>query len=109
MDHLLLHHIINLINTAGTFPATKIFNVDAAKTSGFGTFAAITFNDRFKIRFDHTYTDAVNAQTGVELPGGRRNKVSYTAIWTPIDDLTLSATTISFSSSSTFRVSDSAT
>ncbi|WP_424630024.1 TonB-dependent receptor plug domain-containing protein [Bradyrhizobium sp. SYSU BS000235] len=90
--------ITNLINTAGTFPAQKYFNVQAAKTSGFETFAAITFNERFKIRFDHTYTDAVDTQTGLELTRRPRNKMSYTAIWTPIDDLTLSATAISFSS-----------
>ena len=90
--------ITNLINTAGTFPNTRYFNVQAAKTSGFETFAAITFNDRFKVRFDHTYTDAVDATTGIELTRRPRHKMSYSAIWTPIDDLTLTATAITFSS-----------
>lgn len=73
-------------------------NIAAAKTSGFETFASITFDQRFKVRFDHTYTDAINALSRVELTRRPRNKMSYTAVWIPIDDLTLSATLISFSS-----------
>lgn len=90
--------ITNLILSDPTDPFFRNQNIGSAKTSGFETFAAITFNDRFKIRFDHTYTDAVNAQTGLELTRRPRNKMSYTAIWTPIDDLTVSATAITFSS-----------
>lgn len=90
--------ITNLIVADPTDPFFKNQNIGSAKTSGFESFVAVTFNDRFKVRFDHTYTDAVDASTGLELVRRPRNKMSYTAIWTPIDDLTLSATAISFSS-----------
>lgn len=80
-------------------PATfyKYGNIDSAKTSGFETFAAITFNERFKLRFDHTYTEAIDTKTGLDLLRRPRHKMSYTAIWTPLDDLTLSATVLSLS------------
>lgn len=91
------NEITNLIVGDPTDPFFTNRNIRAAKISGFETFAAITFNDRFKVRFDHTYTDAIDLTRNVELERRPRNKISYSAIWTPTDDLTLTATAISFS------------
>lgn len=86
--------ITNLIVTTGNYPAISYANVKAAKTSGFETFAAITFNERFSVRFDHTYTDAIDADTGLKLNRRPTNKMSYAFIWKPVDELTLSTTLI---------------
>lgn len=83
--------IENLINFG---PFFVLENINRARTDGFETFVAITFNERFSVRFDHTITHAIDVRTGLELLRRPENKASVTAIWKPIDDLTLSATAI---------------
>lgn len=83
--------IENLINFG---PFFVLQNIDRARIDGFETFVAITFNERFSVRFDHTTTHAVDTRTNLELLRRPENKGSVTAIWKPIDDLTLSATAI---------------
>lgn len=83
--------IDNLINFG---PAFVLENIQKARTSGFETFAAVAFTERFSVRFDHTTTRAIDTATNLELVRRPYNKASVTSIWTPIDPLTLSATVV---------------
>jgi len=85
--------VTNLIRTTAIYPYPYA-NVRDAKTEGFETFASVAFNDRFSVRFDHTYTRVAAYDDGVYRQLTRRpeNKMSLAVIWKPIDDLTLSAT-----------------
>ena len=91
--------IDNLINFG---PGFVLENIQKARTSGFETFAAVAFTERFSVRFDHTYTKAIDATTNLELLRRPQNKASVSTIWTPVDPLTLSATVIATSDSADF-------
>ena len=82
----------NLINND---PFTyQYFNIDRARTSGFESFVSLAIDKRFSVRFDHTYTEAIDETTGLYLRRRPRHKASVSSIWNPTDDLNLSATVI---------------
>lgn len=84
--------ITNLIAANATF--TSLVNVGAATTEGVETFLALTVTERFKVRADYTYTDAVDDTTGLELLRRPKHKASLNLVWIPIDRLTISATAL---------------
>jgi vitamin B12 transporter len=85
--------ITNLIDA--TF--TTYINVGHAETQGVESFAEWTLGDRLDLRADYTYTRAVDEATGLELQRRPYDKGSLTALWTPIDPLTLSGTLVAVS------------
>jgi len=89
------NNITDLINSNNTF--TSLINIDNAITEGTESFIAFSIIDRLKVRADYTFTRAVNTDTGVELQRRPKEKTSVTAIWNPIDPLTLSATVLRLS------------
>ncbi len=90
--------ITNLIvNVFGPTSATYM-NVAQATTHGIEAFATATLTEQFKIRGDYTYTHAIDDTTGLELLRRPTDKESLTAIWTPVDRLTLSTTVLYVSS-----------
>ena len=84
--------ITNLIAANASF--TSLENVCAATTEGVETFVSVTVTERFKVRGDYTYTDAVDDTTGLELIRRPKHKASVSAIWLPTDRLSISATTL---------------
>jgi len=84
--------ITNLIAPNATF--TSLENVGAATTEGVEIFLAVSLTERFKVRADYTYTDAVDDTTGLELLRRPRHKASLNVVWIPIDRLTISATAL---------------
>ena len=84
--------ITNLIAANASF--TSLENVGAATTEGVETFAAVTVTERFKVRADYTYTDAVDDTTGLQLIRRPKHKASLNLLWLPIDRLTISATAL---------------
>jgi vitamin B12 transporter len=82
--------IKNLINANATF--TSLENVGKATTQGVEAFVFVAVTDRFKLRGDYTYTDAVDDTTGLELLRRPKHKASLTASWLPTDRLSFSAT-----------------
>ena len=84
--------ITNLIAANASF--TSLENVGAATTKGVETFVSLAVTERFKVRADYTYTDAVDDTTGLELLRRPKHKASLNVIWIPIDRLTISATAL---------------
>jgi vitamin B12 transporter len=84
------NNITNLINANASF--TSLENVGEATTEGVETFFSVAVTERFKVRGDYTYTDAIDDTTGLELLRRPKHKASLTAIWLPTDRLSLSAT-----------------
>jgi len=84
--------ITNLINFNATF--TSYANVGLATTEGTESFVAAKLTDRISLRADYSFTRAIDAATGQQLLRRPKEKWSATAIWTPIDPLTLSATVL---------------
>ncbi len=84
------NNITDLINANSTF--TTSINIDNAITEGTESFITASIIDRVKLRADYTVTRAVDANTGLELLRRPKEKFSITAIYNPIDPLTLSAT-----------------
>ena len=86
--------ITNLI--VGTFdPVTFISsfaNVGQATTQGVEAFAAGIVNPRLRLRADYTYTEARDDTTGLALLRRPVNKASLSAIWYPIDKMTVTTT-----------------
>ena len=86
--------ITNLI--VGTFdPVTFISsfaNVGQATTQGVEAFAAGIVNPRLRLRADYTYTEARDDTTGLALLRRPVNKASLSAIWSPIDNMTVTTT-----------------
>ncbi|MGJ4948133.1 TonB-dependent receptor plug domain-containing protein [Bradyrhizobium sp. HKCCYLS20291] len=87
--------ITNLINFNDTF--TSYANVGLATTEGTESFVAAKLTDRLSLRADYTFTRAVDAATGLQLLRRPKEKWSATAVWTPLDALTLSATVLRIS------------
>jgi vitamin B12 transporter len=90
--------ITNLITSAldpvrGAPNRTNI-NIGKAETSGVEAFVMVKPVDWLWFRADYTYTDAFDRTTNLQLLRRPRNKASFTAAWTPIDPLTLSATVL---------------
>ena len=84
--------ITNLIAANPSF--TSLVNVGAATTEGVETFVSLAVTERFKLRADYTYTDAVDDTSGLELLRRPKHRASLNLVWLPIDRLTLSATTL---------------
>ncbi|WP_257170339.1 TonB-dependent receptor domain-containing protein [Bradyrhizobium sp. SRS-191] len=82
--------ITNLINFNTTF--TSYANVGLATTEGTESFVAADLTDRISLRADYTFTRAIDAATGQQLLRRPKEKWSATAVWRPLDALTLSAT-----------------
>ena len=86
--------ITNLI--VGTFdPVTFISsfaNVGQATTQGVEAFAAGIVNPRLRLRADYTYTEARDDTTGLALLRRPVNKASLSAIWYPIEKMTVTTT-----------------
>ena len=90
--------ITDLINGGVLNGVFTNVNIDRAETEGVEAFAAVNVTERLKLRADYTYTKAIDAITGEELKRRPRHKTSLTAVWTPTDRLTLSATLLNVSS-----------
>jgi vitamin B12 transporter len=84
--------ITDLIDFNSTF--TMNINIDQATTEGTENFVQADITDRIRVRADYTFTRAVDAATGIQLLRRPKEKWSTTAIWIPIDPLTLSATVL---------------
>ena len=82
--------ITDLINSNVTF--TSYANVGLATTEGTESFVTAHLTDRLSLRADYTFTRAVDATTGLQLLRRPKEKWSATAVWTPLDPLTVSAT-----------------
>ena len=82
--------ITDLINSNATF--TSYANVGLATTEGTESFVTAQLTDRLSLRADYTFTRAVDATTGLQLLRRPKEKWSATAVWTPLDPLTVSAT-----------------
>jgi vitamin B12 transporter len=89
------NNITDLINSNATF--TSLINIDNAITEGTESFVTFNVIDRVKVRADYTVTRAVDTDTGLQLLRRPKEKTSVTAIWDPIDPLTLSATVLRLS------------
>jgi vitamin B12 transporter len=83
------NNITNLIDTNATF--TSYANIGLATTYGNESFVSWKVYDRLTLRFDYTYTTAKDDLTGLDLLRRPKNKETYTAIWKPLDQLSLSA------------------
>lgn len=88
------HNDIENLITANAAGTTNV-NINKAKTSGVESFVAVTVTERLTLRADYTYTDAFDETTDQQLLRRPRNKGSVSAVWTPVDPLTLSATLVS--------------
>lgn len=84
--------ITNLIASNATF--TSNINIGKAITEGNESFISAVVTDRILLRADYTYTRAVDATTGLELLRRPKDKWSLSAIWKPIDPLTVTATVL---------------
>jgi vitamin B12 transporter len=84
--------ISNLINANATF--TSLENVGQATPQGVETFVSVAVTDRFTVRGDYTFTDAIDDTTGLELLRRPKHKASLNLIWLPTDRLTISATAL---------------
>ena len=82
--------ITNLIAANATF--TSLENIGEATTEGVEAFVSVAVTDRFKVRGDYTYTDAIDDTTGLELLRRPKHKASLNLTWLPTDRLSFSAT-----------------
>jgi vitamin B12 transporter len=77
----------------GSFLGQNI-NIGHAITEGTENFVTFNVIDRVKVRSDYTFTRTVDTDTGLQLLRRPKEKFSVTALWNPIDPLTLSATVL---------------
>jgi vitamin B12 transporter len=90
----------NLITTQFN-PTTFTFiykNIGSAETHGVEAFAAATLSDQWKVRADYTWTATQDKTTGLGLLRRPAHKTSVSAIWTPLDGLSLTGTVLYVSS-----------
>jgi outer membrane cobalamin receptor len=73
---------------------STLINVDEATTEGVEAFISFIVSEQLRLRADYTYTNAVDARTDQQLLRRPRNKASVSAIFTPIERLTLSTTAL---------------
>jgi len=85
------NNIRNLI-VSGPAPKFQLMNVGRARTDGVESFIAWKALDTLTLRADYTYTDALDAATGVALLRRPRHKASVGGDWQATDDLSLNAT-----------------
>lgn len=86
------NNITNLIAPNATF--TTNINIAEARTSGFEAFASLVVTEQLKLRWDYTFTKAIDETTGLELLRRPRHKTSVTAAWAPTPLLSVSATVL---------------
>jgi vitamin B12 transporter len=86
-------NLINVFFDPARFRSTLI-NVDEATTEGVEAFVSFIVSEQLKLRADYTYTNAVDARTDQQLLRRPRNKASVSAIWTPVERLTLTTTAL---------------
>lgn len=84
------NEITNLILPNETF--TTLVNIGRATTKGVEAFVSYSVTDRFELRLDYTYTDAIDDTTGLQLLRRPKNRASLSAYWRPLPRLTLSTT-----------------
>jgi vitamin B12 transporter len=90
--------ITGVFNPAvGPFGAFVNTNINKATTEGVEAFGAVRINSQLVVRTDHTTTRAVDAITGLGLLRRPGYKGSISWIWTPNDQLSLSATLLNVS------------
>jgi vitamin B12 transporter len=77
----------------GSFLGQNV-NIGHAITEGTENFVTFNVIDRVKVRSDYTFTRTVDTDTGLQLLRRPEEKFSVTALWNPIDPLTLSATVL---------------
>jgi vitamin B12 transporter len=65
---------------------------------GTESFVSATVTDQFKVRFDYTTTRTRDEETDLGLLRRPGNKASVTAVWTPLNELTIAATLVHVSS-----------
>jgi vitamin B12 transporter len=82
--------IVNTFDPVG-FAFTYV-NVGEAKMEGVESFASVAVTDQLKLRADYTATFTRDETTDLGLLRRPGNKASLTAIWSPLDQLTLTAT-----------------
>jgi vitamin B12 transporter len=78
---------------AGSFLGQNV-NIGHAITEGSENFVTFNVIDHVKVRSDYTFTRTVDTDTGLQLLRRPKEKFSVTALWNPIDPLTLSATVL---------------
>jgi vitamin B12 transporter len=86
-------NLIQPVFNSATFTSTNT-NIGRATTEGTENFVAATITDRVRVRADYTVTRTVDAMTGLELLRRPKEKWSANVIWSPMDQLTLSATVL---------------
>jgi vitamin B12 transporter len=86
------NNITNLIQTVSNLDGSFTeANVGLATTSGFESFLQVNVVPWLSFRADVTTTKAIDDTTGLELLRRPIDKETYTAIWKPLDQLSLSA------------------
>ena len=86
------NEITNLILPNET--STTLVNIGQATTKGVEVFVSYSLTNRFELRLDYTYTDAIDDTTGLELLRRPKNRASLSAQWQPLPQLTLSTTMV---------------
>lgn len=82
--------ITNLIAANATF--TSLENIGKATTEGVEAFVSVAVTERFQVRGDYTYTDAIDDTTNLELLRRPKHKASLNLTWLPTNRLSFSAT-----------------
>jgi vitamin B12 transporter len=88
-----VRNLINNIFDLTTFSFTYT-NIGFATMHGTESFASFAVNDQLKIRADYTTMVTRDETTDLGLRNRPGNKASVSAIWTPLDALTLTGTVI---------------
>ncbi len=89
------HNDITNLITSTYDPVTFISsyaNIGKATTQGVELFASGVVSKQLRLRADYTYTDTRDDTTGLALLRRPANKVSVSAIWSPIGKLSVTAT-----------------
>jgi vitamin B12 transporter len=86
------HNDIRNLIVNGPAPNFIYGNIGRARTQGVETFIAWKPLNTLSLRVDYTYTDAINASTGLSLARRPRNRLSLTGDWQVLPDLSLNAT-----------------
>jgi vitamin B12 transporter len=86
------HNDIKNLIVNGPAPDFTYGNIGRARTQGVETFIAWKPLDTLSLRADYTYTDAIDADTKLQLARRPRNRLSLTGDWQALPDLNLDAT-----------------
>jgi vitamin B12 transporter len=90
--HNAVTNLINFVTVDPLTGASSLANIGEATMHGVESFASFVVTENLKVRGDYTATRTRDETTGLELTRRPRNKASLSAIWTPIDRLSLSTT-----------------